>query len=51
MFLSVPTEARMLNKMAILTNGWVRNIRWKLCLKRILHHHLAAKTLQILFFE
>ena len=36
---------------AILTSKWVRNIRWKLLSKRILHRHLAAKTVQILFFE
>ena len=37
--------------MATLTSEWVRNIRWKLLSERILHRHLAAKTLQILFPE
>ena len=41
-FFSVPTGARLLNKMATVTNEWVQNIRWKLLSKRILYCHLAA---------
>ena len=44
------TGARLLNKMATLTNEWDRNIRWKLLSKRVLHRRLVTKTLQILFF-